>query len=98
MGKYHGLVGRDQVLSMSVSTMSSKWEASGQVPNRAVQSGRIKRFGAIDATEGGNTSRTNANLQLLKSFSNGDFLKTRCTMCVTSFNCSPISLFSCMTR
>ncbi len=77
MGKYHGLVGRDQVLSISASTMSSKWEASGQVPDRAVKSGRISRFGSIDATEGGNTNRTNANLQLLKSFSNGDFLKNQ---------------------
>ncbi len=77
MGKYHGLVGRDQVLSISLSNMSSKWEASGQVPDRAVKSGRITRFGAIDDSEGGATSRTNANLQLLKSFSNGDFLKNQ---------------------
>lgn len=57
--------------------MSSKWEASGQVPDRAVRSGLIPRFGAIDDTEGGNTSRTNANLELVKSFGNGDFLKNQ---------------------
>ncbi len=77
MGKYNGLVGRDQVLTVSMSTMSSKWEASGQVPDRAVKSGLIKRFGAIDDTEGGNTNRSNVNMQLLKSFSNGDFLKNQ---------------------
>lgn len=77
MGKYHGAVGRNQVLTLSLSTFTSKWEASGQVPDRAVKSGLIKRFGAIDDTEGGNTSRTNANLQLLKTFDNGDYLKNQ---------------------
>jgi len=77
MGKYNGLVGRNQLLTISLSTFTSKWEASGQVPDRAVRSGRIKRFGAIDDTEGGNTSRTNANIKLLKTFDNGDFLKNQ---------------------
>ncbi len=77
MGKYNGLLGHDQLLNISLSTFSSKWEASGQIPDRAVRQGLIKRFGALDDTEGGNTSRTNANIQLLKTFANGDFLKNQ---------------------
>lgn len=77
MGKYNGQVGRDQVLTMSLSTFTSKWDASGQIPDRAVKQGLIKRFGALDDTEGGATSRSNLNVQLVKSFSNGDYLKNQ---------------------
>lgn len=77
MGKYNGLLGDDQVLTISLSTFSSKWEASGQVPDRAVSNGLINRFGAIDDNEGGNTTRTNANIQLLKILNNGDQLRNQ---------------------
>ena len=66
MGKYHGLVGENKVLSVSASIFQSKWEASGQVPERAVKSGLINRFGSIDDKEGGNTSRSNINIELTK--------------------------------
>lgn len=46
-------------LNLSASHFQSKWDASGQIPQRAVDNGTIGRFGAIDDTEGGNTSRTN---------------------------------------
>ncbi len=77
MGKYNGLIGKDRVLTISLSTFTSKWEASGQIPERAVKSGQITRFGALDNNEGGKTSRTNANIKLLKTFNNGDFLKNQ---------------------
>lgn len=77
MGKYHGLIGSDQVLTVSLSTFSSRWEASGQIPDRAVRSGLISRFGAIDDNEGGNTSRSNVNIQLLKTLENGDVLRNQ---------------------
>lgn len=50
--------------SIQASTFNSKWNASGQIPQRAIDAGLIGRFGAIDDTEGGKTSRTNvlANL------------------------------------
>jgi hypothetical protein len=38
-----------------------KWDASGTTPQRLVDNGTISRFGAVDDTEGGNTSRTNFN-------------------------------------
>jgi outer membrane cobalamin receptor len=36
------------------------WDSTDQVPRRAVQSGEIGRFGRIDPTDGGNTSRHSA--------------------------------------
>ncbi len=35
----------------------STWDATDQVPKRAINAGLIGRFGAIDATDGGETSR-----------------------------------------
>lgn len=35
----------------------ARWNATDQIPERAVESGRIGRFGAIDTTDGGRTSR-----------------------------------------
>jgi outer membrane receptor protein involved in Fe transport len=44
-------------LSLTASSFAARWDASGQIPDRAVRSGLIGRFGAIDPTEGGSTSR-----------------------------------------
>ncbi|MEP7323990.1 MAG: TonB-dependent receptor [Saprospiraceae bacterium] len=77
MGKYNGLIGDNKVLTISLSTFASRWEASGQIPDRAVKSGLIHRFGAIDDNEGGNTTRTNANIQLLQILDNGDQLRNQ---------------------
>jgi len=62
--KYHGELNERQTLTASLSSFTSRWDASGQIPVRAVESGEISRFGAIDDTEGGNTSRTNLNVAL----------------------------------
>ncbi|TPN87052.1 TonB-dependent receptor [Aquimarina algicola] len=58
-GKYTGFVTKSDKLGVIISNFDSKWDASGQIPQRAVDSGLISRFGAIDDTEGGNTSRIN---------------------------------------
>jgi hypothetical protein len=60
--KYTGQFTAHTSLSFSASTFSSRWDASGQIPGRAIDDGSITRFGTIDNTEGGETSRTNANL------------------------------------
>ncbi len=46
----------------SVSSFGSSWDASGQVPERAVNAGLISRFGSIDNSEGGTTQRNNISL------------------------------------
>ena len=61
-GKYNTYLQGNDRLSLSVSHFTSRWDASGQIPQRAVDSGLITRFGAIDDTEGGTTSRSNVNL------------------------------------
>lgn len=59
MGRYNFNNYEDQEFNLSLSYFQSKWDASGQIPVRAIESRQIGRFGAIDDTEGGNTSRTN---------------------------------------
>lgn len=68
MGKYNAWFGNQSQLIITASTFDSKWSASGQVPDRAVKDGTIDRFGAIDDTEGGNTSRTNFNIKFNKQW------------------------------
>ena len=59
IGKYNYEMSQNEELNLTFSHFQSKWDASGQIPERAVEQGLIGRFGAIDDTEGGNTSRTN---------------------------------------
>ena len=58
-------------LSAAFTAFSSEWNASGQIPDRAVDEGIISRFGSIDPTEGGNTSRYNAYVKSTHQFDNG---------------------------
>ena len=69
--KYRTLLDNSDQLILTASHFTSNWDASGQIPQREVDNGNITRFGAIDDTEGGETSRSNFNVQLLKSFENG---------------------------
>jgi hypothetical protein len=64
LGKFNTKVGRNSKLTVMGSVLNSHWDASGQVPERAIRSGYIGRFGAIDDTEGGYTSRANASAKL----------------------------------
>lgn len=65
LGKYHGHLSPNTNLTLTGSTFWSKWNHSGQIPDRAVESGLIGWFGSIDPTEGGETSRTNVNAELV---------------------------------
>ncbi|MEO6001454.1 MAG: TonB-dependent receptor plug domain-containing protein [Chitinophagaceae bacterium] len=75
--KYNGKLSTHSFLTASATTFWSKWDASGQIPDRAVDKGIIGFYGAIDPFEGGITYRTNANVQLTTSFDNGDLLKNQ---------------------
>ncbi len=77
MGKYNYKVPGKEELNLTISHFQSKWDASGQIPERAVADGSITRFGAIDDTEGGNTSRTNLLVNHTKMLPNSKKLKTR---------------------
>ena len=76
-GKYRGKISTNNILSLSASTFSSKWSASGQIPERALHSGLIGFFGAIDPNEGGHTHRSNLNAQLQTNLGNGDAIKNQ---------------------
>jgi outer membrane receptor for Fe3+-dicitrate len=75
-GKYSLNFNTADKLSISASTFTSKWNASGQIPQRAIDEGLISRFGAIDSNEGGETSRSNLNVQYHKFFNSDTWLKT----------------------
>jgi len=68
IGKYNTKLSETENIELTASYFTSEWTASGQVPNRAVRDGSITRFGAIDDTEGGQTSRINAMLRHKKFF------------------------------
>jgi len=75
-GKYTNVFSDLSKLSVLVSRFSSVWDASGQIPQRLVDSGVISRFGAVDNTEGGNTARTNINVALTKPINETTVIKT----------------------
>ncbi len=77
MGRYNYNLPGNQELKLTASHFQSKWDASGQIPQRAVDQGLISRFGAIDATEGGQTSRTNLMAGHTKFLDENKLLKTR---------------------
>ncbi|ALW85068.1 hypothetical protein AUC43_08170 [Hymenobacter sedentarius] len=62
--KYTGRLSDNTSLTVLGSRFSSTWNASGQIPERGVRDGLISRYGSIDPSEGGRTSRTNASAVL----------------------------------
>ncbi|KIC96449.1 TonB-dependent receptor [Flavihumibacter solisilvae] len=75
-GKYNASFGARNSISVLASSFNSKWDASGQIPDRAVKQGLISRWGAIDPTEGGNTSRTNIALKYRNRISDSEDWQT----------------------
>lgn len=59
--KWQGQVGRGD-LHLETSWYAASWNASGQVPESAVAQGLVGRFGSLDPSEGGDTSRTSLQL------------------------------------
>ncbi len=73
-GKFNTMLGSKNNMTLTVSTLESSWRAAGEIPDRALAEGYIKdRFGSIDSTQGGYTTRTNANLKITTSLNN-DFI------------------------
>ncbi|GGH01328.1 TonB-dependent receptor [Polaribacter pacificus] len=74
--KYTSYLKDNSRLSITASHFTSRWDASGQIPERAVNAGNITRFGTIDDTEGGETSRSNINLQHNATLANDTEIQT----------------------
>lgn len=85
MGKYT-YWSEDSRFSVMLSHFNSTWNASGQIPQRAVDEGLITRFGALDDTEGGNTDRTNLNLTHIKTLNNGATISSNAWLSYYRFN------------
>jgi TonB family protein len=49
-------------LALTGSAYNGSWDASGQLPSRAVRAGAVDFFGALDPSEGGESSRSNVYL------------------------------------
>jgi outer membrane receptor for Fe3+-dicitrate len=84
--KYHGMLSDKTSLTISGSYFNSTWNGSGQVPQRAIEQGLISRFGALDPSEGGQTSRGNANVILKTVFGNESVLKNQLYYSYYKFN------------
>jgi len=67
-------IGDNSTLDLWVSGFASGWNASGQIPERAVAEGLIDRFGSIDPSEGGTTQRQNISLTFDNNKDGTDFL------------------------
>jgi len=55
---------QDSLYALSLSAYDADWNAIDQIPFRAIERGLVSRPGSIDETQGGSTTRCNANLQL----------------------------------
>ena len=75
-GKYVMFSPENDKLTLTASHFTSRWDASGQIPQRAVDNGSISRFGAIDDTEGGVTERTNFNVTFDKYINDNTSIST----------------------
>ncbi len=65
--KYNTYLKDNSKFTVTASHFTSKWDASGQIPQREIDNKNITRFGSIDDTEGGETTRTNLNIQYNKT-------------------------------
>jgi outer membrane receptor protein involved in Fe transport len=77
VGKYHGHLTPATRLTLTGSTFYSKWNHSGQIPDRAVESGLVDWFGSVDPSEGGETGRSNFNAELLTVTPAGNLLRNQ---------------------
>lgn len=75
VGKFTHHIADNKTLSVTLSGFHTSWDASGQVPMRAISQGIIGRYGGLDP-EGGITSRYNANIQYTQSINANTVLKS----------------------
>jgi hypothetical protein len=74
---------------------SNRWNATDQIAQRAVDAGRIGRFGAIDPTDGGEASRHSLSTQWARSDANSS---TRASAYVVRSNLRLFSNFTYFLR
>jgi outer membrane receptor protein involved in Fe transport len=63
----------DHRSSVTAMAYSAAWNATDQIPQRALGQGLVTRFGAIDPSDGGRTSRYSVSYNTEHRFENGVF-------------------------
>ncbi|MBI3728839.1 MAG: TonB-dependent receptor [Burkholderiales bacterium] len=63
----------DDGYSVTAMAYKNNWNSTDQIPLRAVQSGQISRFGALDPTDGGQSSRYSLSYAMKKRNQDGVF-------------------------
>jgi hypothetical protein len=76
-GKYNVNLAPGEKLTVTLSTFSSQWRSSGEIPERAVDEGLIGRFGYLDSLQGGNTSRSNIIARLSSAISGNWYMQNQ---------------------
>lgn len=62
--------GNDE-LRVAAMTLRSSWRATDQVPQRALLSGAVGRYGSLDSSDGGDTARSSVSANWQRRFANG---------------------------
>ncbi|MDO9217137.1 MAG: TonB-dependent receptor [Lacisediminimonas sp.] len=62
--------GNDE-LRIAAMTLQSSWRATDQVPQRALVSGVVGRYGSLDASDGGDTARSSVSADWQRRYANG---------------------------
>jgi len=84
--RYQSNLSSKNILNISADLFASKWNASGQIPQRAVEDGFISFYGAVDPDEGGETGRKSVNAQLITNFGSGTSMKNQLYIAAYDFD------------
>lgn len=85
-GKYNQWITDNDYFNIQFSTFNSSWNASGQNPERAINQGIINRWGSIDPTEGGSTSRSNVQMNFKHIISPSEHIEAMAWYSKYNFN------------
>ncbi|MFA6164212.1 MAG: TonB-dependent receptor [Methylobacter sp.] len=77
LGKYNGMLrytldNNDWGLSVNAKAYHSSWNATNQIPERAIDSGTLDLYGSMDPSDGGNSNRYSLSSNV---WSRGDIYK-----------------------
>jgi len=67
------LASGDDNLGITAMGYSGKWTSTDQIPKRAVDAGLVGRFGSLDPTDGGESTRASLSLDWSRALSDGTF-------------------------
>ena len=75
--RYNQAINSHNMLSLTTSFFNSGWDQSGQIPQSSVEDGSLSRWGSLDPTEGGATSRYNLSAKLISQLNKGGTLNNQ---------------------